>query len=275
MNFLRFLFSKAFLKQLLILAGVFIVLLIIINFWLKSFTNHGEYITVPDFSGLLYSEVEDYADERDLEAVIIDSIYDNTKTKGSVISQDPLPGALVKDGRKIYLTIVSLSPEMVKMPNLIDITLRQAISTLETYGLRVGKLTYVPHIAVNAVLKQEYRGVKIPPGKIIEKGSRINLTLGQGLRDEKIQVPFLLGMSREDAIIALHSASLNVGAEVYEEGASAAKAFVSKQAPLYSENTYVNLGTSIDLWYKPKADTDLKMLQNQLQQENASQTPQE
>lgn len=267
MNFLRFLFSRTFLKQLLILIGVIIVVLILINIWLKSYTNHGEYITVPDFSGLMHDEVSDYAEQRDLEAVIIDSIYDNSKTKGSVISQNPLPEALVKEGRKIYLTIVSLSAEMVRMPDLSDLTLRQAVATLETYGLRPGKLTYIPHIAVNAVLKQEYKGREILSGTLIEKGSRINLILGQGLRDEKTQVPFLLGKSRDEAINILNAASLNIGAEFYEDGATEGKAFVSRQRPVFSASAYVNLGSGIDLWYKPKPDADIEMLQQMLLQE--------
>lgn len=273
MDFLRFVFSKVFLKQLLILFGIVIILLILINLWLKSYTNHGEYITVPDFSGLMYDEVNDYAEQRDLQAVIIDSVYDNAKVKGSVVSQDPLPNSLVKGNRKIYLTIISMSTEMIKMPNLLDLTLRQAVATLETYGLKPGKLNYVPHIAVNAVLKQEYRGREIAPGKLIEKGSKISLTLGQGLRDEKTQVPFLLGKTREEAINILHASSLNVGAEFYEAGAGENKAFVSRQRPVYSANAYVYLGTSIDLWYKPKADFDIQMLQQQLLQEENEENP--
>jgi len=273
MNFLRFLFSKVFLKHLSILAGLVLIVLIIINFWLKSYTHHGEYITVPDFSGLMYDELEEYAAQRDLQAVIIDSMYDNSKIKGSVISQDPLPNSLVKEGRKIYLTIVSLSAEMVRMPDLHDLTLRQAIATLETFGLKPGTLTYIPHIAINAVLKQEYKGREIKPGKLIEKGSKINLTLGQGLRDEKTQVPFLLGMSREEALNLLHASSLNAGAEFYEEGANEAKAFVSKQRPVSSPNAFVNLGASIDLWYKPAVDFDIQIMQQLLIQEEKEMNP--
>ena len=245
------------------------VILVIINFWLKSYTHHGKYITVPDFSSLQYNEVDDYAKQRDLKAVIIDSIYDNSKVKGSVVSQDPLPNSLVKQNRKIYLTIVSLSKEMIKMPDLKDLTLRQAVATLETYGLKSGTLTYIPHIAVNAVLKQEYRGREISKGTLIEKGSKINLVLGSGLKDEKITIPFLLGKSREEAINLLHAASLNVGAEFFEEGATESKAFVFKQRPVYTEHAYVNLGTTIDLWFKPNADFDIQMMQKQsLQEQN-------
>ena len=57
--------------------------------------------------------------------------------KGSVIIQDPVAGSHVKRYRKIYLTTVTVLPEKVLMPDLIDLSLRQATATLETYGLKL------------------------------------------------------------------------------------------------------------------------------------------
>lgn len=267
MSFLLFLRSKVFLKHLLIFIGVLIVLFIIISYGLKTYTKHGQYIAVPDFTGLLHTELETYAAQRDLVPVIIDSVYDHTSIRGSVIGQDPPPGQLVKKNRKIYLTIVALSPEMVRMPDLTDLTLRQAISTLEIYGLRVGRLRYVQHIAVNAVLAQEYRGREIEPQTLIERGSTINLVLGQGLRNERTQVPFLLGKSREEALRTLQASSLNIGAEFFEDGADEEKAFVSRQRPIFSTENKVSFGSLVDLWYKPKAESDLQMLQKRLEEQ--------
>jgi len=266
MNFLRFLYSKVFLKHILILLGICLVGFFLMLSVLKLYVNHGKNITVPDFSGMMYNEVEEYAKIRDLEAVIIDSVYDNTKIKGSVYSQDPLPNSFVKKNRKIYLAIISLSSEMIRMPDLSDLTFRQAATTLENYGLKLGQLNYLPHIAKDAVLKQEFKGKEIKPGTLIEKGSKINLTLGQGIHGEKTQVPFLLGKTKEEAIKILLNASLNVGAEFFTGGATEEKAYVSQQKPEYSPNIFVNMGTTVDLWYKPKVDNDIQILQELLLQ---------
>ncbi len=267
MSFINFLKSKVFIKHLIIWLVSVVTLFLIISFWLKSYTKHGEYISVPDFTGLLYDEVDAYASQRDLIPVIIDSIYDNTRVKGSVVGQAPPPEQLVKKNRKIYLTIVALSAEMVRMPDLTDLTLRQAISTLDIYDLKIGRLRYTPHIAVNAVLAQEYRGREIEPGAMIEKGSTINLVLGQGLRNERTTVPFLLGKSREEAIRLIQTSSLNIGAEFFEDGANESRAYVARQRPLYSKEATVHYGSPVDLWYKPRPEQDLEMLQKSLEEQ--------
>ncbi|MDD3877656.1 MAG: PASTA domain-containing protein [Bacteroidales bacterium] len=269
MDFFKFLLTKHFLKHLVILVVLIILFFIALSFWLKSYTKHGEYITVPDFTGLMYDEIEDFASQRDLIPLIIDSVYDNTKVKGSIIGQDPPPDQLVKKNRKIYLTIVSLSQEMVRMPDLKDLTLRQAISSLDVYGLKTGRLKFIPHIAMNAVLSQEYKGKEIEPGTLIEKGSTINLVVGQGIRNEKTPLPFLIGKTREEAIELLKLSSLNVGGEFYEAGADESKAYVVKQRPVFTEGAFVNFGTAVDLWYKPALDFDINIIQQMLLQEES------
>ena len=122
---------------------------------------------------------KDLADDNHLEYIIADSIYDATKTKGMVLAQDPLPGTKVKKYRKVYITVIANMPERVKMPNLVDLTLRQAIAMLETYGLKVGKLSYIPDIAENSVLKQNLNGKALNPETMVDKGSKIDLVFRQ------------------------------------------------------------------------------------------------
>jgi len=215
---------------------------------------HGKSITVPDFTGLYMDELKSYSLEREFRFLIIDSVYDDTHEKGTIIAQDPLPNSKVKPNRKIYLTLVATQPERISMPDLVDLTLRQATAVLETYGLEIDSLTYVPDIAQNAVLEQKYKGEDISTGTLLKKGSKINLVLGQGLGYEKIPVPFLLGKRQSEAIRALHEVSLNVGVEIFEDGDDTAHARVYRQKPIFTKNTFLNLGQSVDLWYR----SDLK-----------------
>ena len=146
-------------------------------------------------------------------------------------------------------------PERVKMPNLIDLTLRQAISMLETYGLKVGKLSYIPDIAENSVLKQNFNGKAISPDVIIDKGSKIDLVLGKGLGNETVSIPNLIGKSRDDARKAINSASLNVGVESFENEKDTINVEVYKQSPDKSQG-YIRVGSAIDIWYKSKKESD-------------------
>jgi beta-lactam-binding protein with PASTA domain len=256
MGFFKFFKSKYF----WIHTGLAVVLSIfLLWFTLKAldvYTRHGSSIEVPDFNGKSIAELEDYADDYDVRYEIIDSIYDFNLPKGTVVMQDPAAGTKVKDGRKIYLTVVALQPEQVEMPNLLDLTLRQATAMLETYGLKVGKLQYVPDIATNAVLKQKYQGKVIEEGTMIEKGAKIDLILGQGEDNQKVEVPYLYGLKQSDAIRELKANSLNVGEEVFEDGMDTTVSRVYKASPGF--RNVVSMGTTIKLWYRSERKHDFK-----------------
>src|SRR5690554_3252507 len=106
MTFFRFIFTKTFLKQLLLAIGVFIALGFLILWWLRITTNHNEKIEVPDLSTMTLDIVEKKLDEMDLRYVILDSAHYNPDyPQFSVIDQIPKPGKFVKENRKLYLTL--------------------------------------------------------------------------------------------------------------------------------------------------------------------------
>jgi len=113
---------------------------------------------------------------------VIDSVFDQDKPKGSVLTQDPYPGSKVKQNRTIYLTITSMVAEKTPMPELRDLTLRQALTMLESAGLRLGKLLYIRSFDEDAVQNQLFEGRPVKAGTMVEKGSMINLTVGMGAK---------------------------------------------------------------------------------------------
>jgi beta-lactam-binding protein with PASTA domain len=241
-----------------------IVLLMITIFSLKSFTRHGESISVPNFTGLFYSELENQPEYDKFVFTINDSIYDPTKERGSIVEQDPMPEALVKEGRHVYLTVISMNPEMIKMPNLVDLSYRNASSIVETYGLIIKKLNYVPDIAKNAIVAQRYRGKPIAPGSLILKGSGIELDLGLGNDKSLVNVPMLIGLTRREAIKILHLSSLNLGEEHFEIGDDTSSVRIYRQSPNYSITPNVNMGQAIDFWYKSNKNFDFEQYLNTL-----------
>lgn len=182
MSFFQFIFSKLFLKHLLIATGLFGLLIWITLRSLAWYTNHNEYLVVPDFRGQILESVKNAEDNRFYRFLVIDSIFDPDKPKGAVLTQDPFPGSKVKKDRTIYLTTTSFVPEKTIMPDLRDLTLRQAQTMLETAGLRLGNLQYIQTFDEDAVQNQFYKGRVIKPGSAIDKGSVISLTVGIGAR---------------------------------------------------------------------------------------------
>ncbi len=250
MHFFKFLFSKAFFKQIALIIAISLILIWFILKGIDIFTLHGKSINVPDFTGLHIDELDDYVKKRDLRYYIVDSIYDMEKKRGTVVNQNPAPLQKVKRNRTIYLTVIALRPAKVVMPNLKDLTLRQAISVLETYELKVGQLEYLPGFDKNAVLEQKIDGKKIKPGQMIEKGKRIDLVLAKGESDQKSLVPDLIGKTKKEAELLIKKAALNTGSIIFEPGVDTSNAIVYKQSR--QPKSKVPLGNDIDIWLKEK-----------------------
>ena len=180
MDFFRFIMSRKFLKHFSVSLGIFAVLIWIIFLSLNLYTKHGQYLTVPNFTGKNINEVVGNLDYGDFGFTVIDSVFDLKSPKGMIVRQDPYPDSKVKSNRKIYLTIVSTNPEKTNMPDLKFLTLRQAISTLESTGLKVGRISYIPTFDKDAVQQQLFQHKHIEPGTKLDKGSVIDLTVGMG-----------------------------------------------------------------------------------------------
>jgi beta-lactam-binding protein with PASTA domain len=241
--------SKVFLINLL-LALVFVAAVFGFTYtYLGSYTHHGESISVPDLRGLKKERMESFVKDKHLRYAIVDSLFELDKEPGTVIEQDPAPDSKVKENRTIYLTVNASLPPKVKMPDLIDVSYRQAEAILQTFGLKVGSLIYKPDLARNAVLGQRYRGSEISAGKEIPKGSVIDLVLGDGLGNTSVPVPELIGLTKGEALFVLKGSSLNIGTVYYDPGTrDSTNAKVYKQSPQASDSAAISQGEAVDLY---------------------------
>ena len=81
-----------------VLAGVVLILLFV--GWLKYlsiYTNHDDFILVPELYDIEISSLDSLVYSYGLRYEIIDSIFDKSKLKGVVVNQDPLPNTKVKE----------------------------------------------------------------------------------------------------------------------------------------------------------------------------------
>ncbi|MDY0015083.1 MAG: PASTA domain-containing protein [Bacteroidales bacterium] len=163
-----------------ILLSVCVLIVVILS--LRLFTHHGKEYSVPDFSGYDKQQLEDFEENNnpyDFILTINDSVFIPNQKGGVVISQDPPPKMKVKQGRKIYLSLSMEVPPKVEMPNLIDLSLRQAMNMLESNNLKLGQVIYKVSKYPNAVLEQRYKGKIIREGKQIPYQSSITLVVGK------------------------------------------------------------------------------------------------
>ncbi len=181
MKLLKFLFSKTFLKQLGLAIIVFLVLLFAFSKWLSSTTNHDDFRDVPNLVGKKMDIVKKLLAERDLVLGEIEyKDYNPKYPKDAVVEQNPKADAKVKARRKIYLTVNKSEYRLIKVPNLINKTKRQAVSTLKAIGFKIGKTTFKPHFAENSVLGLQHNEKKIKKNDKLPYTSTIDLILGDG-----------------------------------------------------------------------------------------------
>ena len=256
MNFIEFIKTRVFVRHFLLSVALTVVVVTLILAALKWYTHHGESVIVPSLIGLTPDQIDQLETTSDIEIIITDSVFDSKLPRGSVIIQDPIAGSSVKRNRKVYLTTVAVMPEKVAMPNLVDLSLRQASATLETYGLKLGKVTYVPDIAANAVLGQFYKNREIEPDFEILKGSIIDLRVGESSGGGRYKLPFLIGKTRLEALNLLNNNLLTIGEEIYEDGADPETARVYSQSPSYSQQRMMNVGQPVSLVFKDPATFD-------------------
>jgi beta-lactam-binding protein with PASTA domain len=252
MSVKEFLKSRLFWKQVGLALAIGVAIILILIIWLNIYTRHGQSRSTPDVRGLSISEAKEVAKKNKMRFQIIDSVYTAFVPRGCIAEQMPMPGHRVKKGRMIKATINAFNPEMVAVPDLVGLPRRQALAVIETAGLQVGQLNYVPDLTVDFVLRQTLHGRDVAPGDSVQKGMIIDLVLGRGLSSRRTSIPRLAGCTLEQARNEILSSSLNLGAYVYDatvrDTDDSLNAFVYKQNPEYHLDATVQLGSAVYIW---------------------------
>ncbi|MBO6051002.1 MAG: PASTA domain-containing protein [Bacteroidales bacterium] len=150
---------------------------------LKSYTRHGREVDMPNFVGQNSVALIDTLLPSDYIIVITDEVYDKTMEPGTIIKQNPEAGEKVKKGRKVYLTVATSEPPTVIMPELRDVSLRQAEIMLNALGLELEGTILKPSPYENAVLEQLHNGRAIAAGTKIKMGDKITLVVGRDISE--------------------------------------------------------------------------------------------
>lgn len=180
-NFFNFLKSKTFLIQLGLAVLLTVVLVFVTLGWLKSTTNHGEFVEVPDFAKLSVMEMRKSVEDAGLRYEVLDSANFNPDyPRFSIIEQDPLAGTKVKTNRKIYFTVNPSGYKKVTVPNIKQVTKRNATSMLKAVGLDVQRVTYIDELGKDMVYEIKYKGKYVKPGDKLPKTSKVELICGNG-----------------------------------------------------------------------------------------------
>ena len=178
---MKFFYSRIFIKQLFLAIIIFSLIVLFSIVFLFFYTNQTSRVTVPNLVGISVDEIDEITTKNNLRYEIIDSsFYNEEYDKNTVIEQIPIANKEVKKNRKIYLTTNPSTYGDVILPEIIQLTKRNAVTTLMALDLQIGEFIYEDNIGKDMVLDAQLDGESLSSGSIIPKKSKIDLILGNG-----------------------------------------------------------------------------------------------
>lgn len=187
---------------LLVTAGVFTMDRLIMPWY----TNYNEGITVPDVTKMSLDEASLLLESQGLRFVVSDRRPHEAFPPDYIIDQSPVGASQVKPNRKVYLTVATSERPMATVPQVVNTSLNNARIQLQNHGLRVGNITVESSRFRSIVLRQS-----IPEGTSVDRGTVVDLVISDGLGQERVQIPEIVGLRLAEGQRLLRDAGLRVG----------------------------------------------------------------
>ncbi|MBC8307371.1 MAG: PASTA domain-containing protein [Pelagibacterales bacterium] len=180
-EYLKLLKSDSLVKHLFASSIMVFMIFYLVFISVKLYTKHNRYIEVPNLSGLSIDDANKLLKKKKLKSEVLDSSkYFSEIPVNSILSQIPDAGEFVKKKRKIYLNVNPSDYQKVSIPNIIQITKRNAESILNALGFEVSGFQYIDNIGKDMVLEVQYNGEKMNTGDAVSRGAKLELILGNG-----------------------------------------------------------------------------------------------
>lgn len=253
MSFFSYIKTSVFRKTTLKIVLLYAVLIAISWFWLKWYTDHGVYVSVPELKGMKLEEAITSLNDRDLEYVVVDSVYDRKATPGTVLDQNPTAESQVKEGRQVFLTIYRVSPPMEKVGVKEGDFAAVAMIKLANKGIDFDTLYEDNNTLAGSIIRVSYQGKKINSRDFeVPRGSKVKLVIGRAA-STRITVPDLHGKSCAEAEALLETMNLVCNCR-FEPGINNPSPQdstifrVCRQDPESDPSLGVSPGRIVDLW---------------------------
>ena len=235
--------QKRLIGAAIVLLSLLAALLLVDKIIMPWVTHHGEVTVLPKVVGKTADDAVRILHEAGYEPIKYETQYDEKAKEGTIIRQTPEGGDETKPGRKVYL-IISGGREMVMIPNLVGVPLKDARIILVRANLDLGKQTmeFNDSMPSGSILRQSP-----PAGSKISTAQKIDIIVSNGSQAGKVAVPNLVGLSELQALVQLGNAKLGIGKRnpvLLTEGQKSGT--IVDQAPKAGE--LVLIGSPIDLF---------------------------
>jgi len=188
---------------------------------------------VPDVRGVELSAALVKLQEKELYPRIALRFSDDPGDRGRIVEQRPLPGAIVKAGRRIAL-VVSRGPVVDRVENYVGQDLAEVKAHLQTLFSSARPLvsvqdppTYVFDQASPGIILEQ----KPLPDTEIAGPLALELVVSRGPEKAKTTVPSLLGLDLKSALLAVEKADLPIVATMRKAGTKERPGTVVSMSP--------------------------------------------
>jgi serine/threonine-protein kinase len=147
----------------------------------------GRQITVPDVRGMREDAAARALGDHDLKYQIIGEEFSVDYPESTVSGQNPQPGQIVKQGRKIVV-MMSKGGEFKDVPYCVGKPLRTARIILGKGGLLVGS---VARVSLPGGYPEEVLSTEPLPGASVVRGSPVNILVNEGTKGPNLIIPDL------------------------------------------------------------------------------------
>ncbi|MCS6808559.1 MAG: PASTA domain-containing protein [Bacteroidota bacterium] len=225
-----------------ILLGIAVAIGFLDTVFMPWYVGHNAVVRTPNVVGMSYGQAVRLLQDNGFTVRVSSENYHNAVPAGHIVTQTPYAGSLVKTSRTIYLSL-SKGKQLLEVPNLVGLTVRDARIALMRLGLSLSSASYQfnNNIPANIIFQQS-----LPPRQKVGFGARIDVVVSLGPEVVYAVVPDVEGKSLEEARRILALAGFVVGEVIHGEvNETFMPGTVAKQVPAPFDS--VKVGTPVSL----------------------------
>jgi eukaryotic-like serine/threonine-protein kinase len=211
-------------------------------FSVRLFTKNPGEIVLPQLKGKNIIYVLETLTQLGLNAKLYGTRNDENIPRYNVISQDPIPGTIIKKGRDVVIYISKGSKENI-IPDLRQFSLKEARLVLEKEEFIMGKISkvYNRETPAGSIIAQYPK-----PFTSVLNGSACNFLVSRGHDIIGFTMPDLLGTPLERASELLEANNLQVFEVTSDVQPGIARGLIIRQSPEFGN--FVNKTSKITLF---------------------------
>jgi beta-lactam-binding protein with PASTA domain len=208
----------------------------------------GELVSVPDITGKSITEASNILTQHGLELGSQRQVVNEKVPEYHVIVQRPTPNTVVRQGRKVNLT-VSQGRAEVRTPSLIGKNLEEAFTAIEDARFSNGSVARVSDSSPRDTILAQDPG----PSMGINVGTEIHLLVSDGPKKEVMLMPDLMGLTLDRVQLMLASMDVQVVPYVVDNPGQSYEV-VLNQYPKPGTTLQANQEVTFDVRLRPTSD---------------------